>query len=78
MRQADTPADEPRSGRPGAFLDRDGTIIEERAYLADPADVVLLAGAADGMRRLAAAGVARVVGSHKSGNARRHLTEGDL
>ena len=33
-------------------LDRDGTLIEERHYLADPADVVLLPGAAAGLRML--------------------------
>lgn len=62
-------------GRPGAFLDRDGTIIEERDYLADPEDVVLLPGAADGLRRLAAAGFALVVITNQSGIARGFFTE---
>ena len=39
------------------FLDRDGTIIEDRHYLADPDGVALLSGAASGLRRLQAAGI---------------------
>ena len=42
--------------RPAVFLDRDGTVIFEVDYLADPDRVELLAGAATGLRRLAAAG----------------------
>ncbi len=30
---------------PAVFLDRDGTLIEERHYLSDPAQVVLFPGA---------------------------------
>jgi D-glycero-D-manno-heptose 1,7-bisphosphate phosphatase len=61
--------------RPAAFLDRDGTIIEEREYLSDPAGVVLLPGAAAGLRRLAAAGYALVVVTNQSGIARGYFTE---
>ena len=39
------------------FLDRDGTLVEEVAYLHDPDRVVLLPGVGSGLRRLAAAGV---------------------
>jgi len=38
--------------RPAVFLDRDGTIIEEVHYIADPARVRLLPGAAEGLRLL--------------------------
>lgn len=52
------------------FLDRDGTILEDRHYLADPDGVALLPGAASGLRRLQAAGATLVVVSNQSGVAR--------
>lgn len=57
-------------GRPAAFVDRDGTIIREREYLSDPADVELLPGAVEGLRTLSAAGFAIVVVTNQSGIAR--------
>ena len=60
---------EPRS-RVAAFLDRDGTIIEDRDYTNDPGDVVLLPHAADGIRALAAAGYHVIVVTNQSGIAR--------
>ena len=62
-------------GRPGVFLDRDGTIIEDRHYIANPADVVLLPGAAEAIGRLNEAGLAVVVITNQSGIARGLLTE---
>jgi D-glycero-D-manno-heptose 1,7-bisphosphate phosphatase len=56
--------------RRAAFLDRDGTIIEDRHYIADPAAVRLLPGASDGLRALRAAGYALVVVTNQSGIAR--------
>jgi histidinol-phosphate phosphatase family protein len=56
--------------RPTVFLDRDGTIIQERDYLSDPAGVVLLPGAAEALRRLAAADFLLVVVTNQSGIAR--------
>jgi D-glycero-D-manno-heptose 1,7-bisphosphate phosphatase len=58
------------SGRAAAFLDRDGTIIREVHYLADPALVELLPGAAAAIRDLAAGGFAIVVVTNQSGIAR--------
>lgn len=58
------------SVRPAVFLDRDGTIIVERYYLADPAGVELVPGAAAALRSLAAAGYALVVVTNQSGIAR--------
>jgi histidinol-phosphate phosphatase family protein len=52
------------------FLDRDGTIMEDRGYLADPAEVVLLPGVLDGLRALTAAGTRLVVVTNQSGVAR--------
>jgi D-glycero-D-manno-heptose 1,7-bisphosphate phosphatase len=56
--------------RPGAFLDRDGTLIREREYLADPAGVELLPGVPEALRRLRAAGYVLVVVTNQSGIAR--------
>lgn len=60
---------EPRSRR-AALLDRDGTIIPDRAYTRDPDDVTLLPGAAEAIRRLAAAGLPSIVITNQSGIAR--------
>jgi histidinol-phosphate phosphatase family protein len=65
------------SGRPAAFLDRDGTLIEDRHYLRDPDGVRLLPGAADAVRRLNQAGVAAVLITNQSGIARGLLTEAE-
>lgn len=65
------------SGRPGVFLDRDGTLIEDLNYLRDPADVRLLPGAAEAVRRLTLAGRPVVVVTNQSGIARGLLTEDD-
>ena len=56
-----------QAGRPAVFLDRDGTLVEEVAYLHDPDRVVLLPGVGSGLRRLAAAGYARVCRCRKPG-----------
>jgi histidinol phosphatase-like enzyme len=41
-----------RSGARAAFLDRDGTIIVEKNYLADPDLVEFVPGAIEGLRLL--------------------------
>ena len=58
------------SGRPAVFLDRDGTILVEKEYLADPAQAELIPGTVEGLRRLGDAGYALVVVSNQSGIAR--------
>ncbi|HKJ92419.1 MAG TPA: HAD family hydrolase [Longimicrobiales bacterium] len=63
--------------RPAAFLDRDGTVIVEREYLARPEDVELIPGAAAGLKRLADAGYALVLVSNQSGIARGLYGEAD-
>jgi D-glycero-D-manno-heptose 1,7-bisphosphate phosphatase len=65
-------------GRPAAFLDRDGTILVERHYLADPDAVELLPGAVAAMRDLADAGYALVVVTNQSGIARGLYSEADF
>jgi D-glycero-D-manno-heptose 1,7-bisphosphate phosphatase len=57
-----------------AFLDRDGTIIEDRDYLADPEGVSLLPGAAEGLRMLAADGTKLVVLTNQSGVGSGRIT----
>lgn len=57
-------------GRRAVFLDRDGTIIEDPGYLHKPEQVKLLAGAAEGIRRLNAADYLVVVVTNQSGIAR--------
>ncbi len=58
------------SGRPGVFIDRDGTLIELAPYLHDPAEVRLLPGVAESLRLLAVAGFGRVMVTNQSGVAR--------
>ncbi len=58
------------SPRAAAFIDRDGTLIVERHYLADPAGVELIGGAAEALRALRRAGYALIVVTNQSGIAR--------
>ena len=57
------------------FLDRDGTIIEDSGYLADPASVRLLPGAAEAIARLNRVGLPAIVVTNQSGIARGLLDE---
>ena len=63
--------------RPAVFVDRDGTIMAERAYLADPADVALVPGSRDALAALQGARFALVVVTNQSGIARGLYTEND-
>lgn len=63
--------------RPAAFLDRDGTLIVDANYIADPAEVRLLPGAARAVERLNAAGIVSVVVTNQSGIALGLLSEAD-
>jgi len=58
------------TSRPAVFIDRDGTILVEKEYLADPARVELIPDALDAMRSLRDAGFALVVVTNQSGIAR--------
>ena len=64
-------------GRPAAFLDRDGTLVEDVHYLSRPEQLRLVPGAADAVRRLDEAAVPVVVITNQSGIARGLLTEAE-
>lgn len=70
------PPPPPRRGA-AAFLDRDGTLIDDVGYLSDPARVALRPSAAGAVRLLNALGVRAVVVTNQSGIARKLLTEAD-
>lgn len=67
-----------KPGRPAIFVDRDGTLIEEREYLSRPEDVRLLPGAATAIDDLRLAGFACVMITNQSGLGRGWFTEGNL
>lgn len=65
------------TARRAAFLDRDGTIIEDVSYIARPDDARLRPGAADAIQSLNARGIAVVVVTNQSGIARGMFTDAD-
>ena len=65
------------TARRAAFLDRDGTIIEDVNYIARPEDVRLLPGAADAIRTLNERGIVVVVITNQSGIARGRFATAD-
>ncbi len=60
----------PRHSRKAVFLDRDGTLVPDRGYLADPRGIELLPGVAEGLRTLMNAGFLLVVVTNQSGVGR--------
>lgn len=64
--------------RAAVFLDRDGTINEEKNFISTPEELSLIPGAAAAIRRLNDTGTAACVISNQSGIARGFLTEADL
>jgi len=64
--------------RPGILIDRDGTLIEDRDYLADPAGVQLFPGVAEAVAAVNRAGVPIALVSNQSGIGRGYFTEDDL
>jgi len=66
------------AARPGLLIDRDGTLIEERHYLADPDGVVLIPGAASAIGAANRAGVPVVLVTNQSGIGRGYFGEAEL
>jgi D-glycero-D-manno-heptose 1,7-bisphosphate phosphatase len=60
------------------FLDRDGTLIEERHYLHDPDQLVLLPGAAPALQQLQTAGFLLFLVTNQSGVGRGLFTLADV
>lgn len=60
------------------FLDRDGTVIADPGYLRDCAQVRLLGGVVEALRRFGEAGFRLVIVTNQSGIARGYLTEIEL
>lgn len=63
------------AGRPGVFLDRDGTLIADQDYPGDAERVRLLPGAAEAVVRFNRAGLPVVVVTNQSGIGRGYITE---
>ena len=59
--------------KPAVFLDRDGTIIEDRGHLSDPAEVRFLPGTADSLKKLLPRFELFIV-THQPGIARELIT----
>lgn len=63
--------------RAAAFLDRDGTIIDDAHYIADPDLVRLRPGAGEAISRLNRAGIPVIIVTNQSGIARGILSQAD-
>jgi D-glycero-D-manno-heptose 1,7-bisphosphate phosphatase len=63
---------------PAIFLDRDGTLIEEKNYISRPEQVVILPGAASALRDLQVAGFKLFIVSNQSGVGRGYFTIADV
>jgi D-glycero-D-manno-heptose 1,7-bisphosphate phosphatase len=60
------------------FLDRDGTLIKDKDYLCDPAQVEIFPGAADALEHLADAGFQFFMVTNQSGIGRGYFTMVDV
>jgi D-glycero-D-manno-heptose 1,7-bisphosphate phosphatase len=59
------------------FLDRDGTLIEDKDYLHRPEEVVIFPGAGEALKRLQDAGFLLVIVTNQSGIGRGYFTTED-
>lgn len=63
---------------PAVFLDRDGTLIEDKDYLSQPEEVVVFPGVAPALRRLSEAGFKLFIVTNQSGVGRGYFTLTDV
>ncbi len=63
---------------PAVFLDRDGTLIEERHYLGKPDEVALIPGAMKALGQLQDAGLVLFLITNQSGVGRGYFTLADV
>ena len=68
----------PRLSPQAVFLDRDGTLIENRHYLASPEGVAVLPGVREGLARARAAGAKLFLFTNQSGVGRGYYTLADV
>jgi len=64
--------------RPALFTDRDGVLIEERHYLKDPAEIVLVEGSVEALKPFVLAGYFLILVSNQSGIGRGILDWDDV
>jgi D-glycero-D-manno-heptose 1,7-bisphosphate phosphatase len=64
--------------KPAAFLDRDGTLIDDTGFIGSPERVRVLAGVPEALRLLGDAGFERIVVTNQSGVARGMFEEPDV
>ncbi len=69
---------EPDHKRRTVFLDRDGTINEDRGYVGRIEDLVWIDGSVDAIRRLNGAGLPVIVVTNQAGVAHGYFTEDDV
>jgi D-glycero-D-manno-heptose 1,7-bisphosphate phosphatase len=66
------------AAKPAAFLDRDGTLMEDTGYIGTMERINILAGVPEALRLLGEAGFERVVVTNQSGVARGIFGEPDV
>jgi D-glycero-D-manno-heptose 1,7-bisphosphate phosphatase len=64
--------------RPAAFLDRDGTLMNDSGFIGDPSRIEVLDGVAEALRALEEAGYLRIVVTNQSGVARGYFDRPDV
>ena len=67
----------PNESTPAVFLDRDGTLMREVNYCADPKQVEIFPGVPEALLRLKTAGYKLIVISNQAGIGRGYFTEAE-
>src|SRR5215475_9385581 len=64
--------------QPAVFIDRDGTIVMDKDYLADPAEMEIFDFSAEALTTLQECGYLIIIVTNQSGVGRGLLTEDDV